>query len=135
MNVVVAAARSDHQHFDIARPWIEALVESGEAFSIPDAVAGSFLRIVTSRRIFPDPSPIEDAFAYLHALRGRHGHLLLAPGPVHLELLERVCREGDATGDLVPDAQIAALALEHGAEVVSFDRDFARFDAVRWSHP
>jgi toxin-antitoxin system PIN domain toxin len=135
VNVVVAAARGDHRHFGVARPWLEALVGSGDAFSIPDAVAGAFVRIVTSRRVFPEPSPIEDAFAYLRALRGQRGHLLLAPGPTHLELLERLCRDADATGDLVPDAQIAALALEHGAEVVSFDRDFARFEGLRWSRP
>jgi predicted nucleic acid-binding protein len=59
----------------------------------------------------------------------------VSPGPRHLELFESLCRSADAAGDLAPDAQIAAIAVEHGCEVVSFDRDFARFADVRWSRP
>ena len=57
------------------------------------------------------------------------------PGPMHLDLFESLCRTSDSTGDVTADAQLAAIAVEHGAEVVSFDRDFARFDDVRWSRP
>lgn len=81
------------------------------------------------------PTPAADAFAYLGALRDHPAHLLLAPGPDHLDLFERLCRASDATGDLAPDAQLAAIAVEHGAEIVSFDRDFARFVGVQWSRP
>ncbi|MDQ3608887.1 MAG: VapC toxin family PIN domain ribonuclease, partial [Actinomycetota bacterium] len=59
----------------------------------------------------------------------------VAPASSRLELFERMCREGDATGDLVPDAQLAALAIEFGAQLVSFDRDFARFPGLRWTVP
>lgn len=107
----------------------------GGAFSVPDLVAGSFLRLATNRRIFTVPTPLPDAFAYVRALRAQAGHVTLAPGSRHLELLERVCTESDAPGDLVPDAQLAALALEHGCELVSFDRGFARFASIRWSRP
>lgn len=57
------------------------------------------------------------------------------PGRRHLPLLEKLCRDGDARGDLVSDAVIAALAVEAGATVVTYDRDFARFSEVRWTTP
>ncbi len=135
VNVVLAAHRDDHPHFDPARRLLDALLRSGAPFSVPDLVAGAFIRLATDRRIFVAPTPPAAAFAYLRALRGQPAHLVLAPGPGHLDLFERLCREADATGDLAPDAQLAALAMEHGAQIVSFDRDFARFESVRWSRP
>ncbi len=132
---MLAAHRDDHPQFAQARPFLDGLATEGVAFSVPDLVAGAFLRLATNRRIFVRPTPLADAFSYLRALRAQAGHAVLAPGPRHLELLERVCTEGDAPGDLVPDAQLAALALEHGCELISFDRDFARFASIRWSRP
>lgn len=135
VNVVLAAHRDDHPLFEPARPWLDGLMRSGEPFSVTDLVAGSFIRLATNRRIFLKPTPTDDAFAYLRALRDQPGHLTLSPGPGHLDIFERLCRTSDATGDLAPDAQLGAIAVEHGGEVVSFDRDFARFAGVRWSRP
>jgi len=135
VNVVVGAAREDHAAWPVARPWLEGLRASGEAFGVPDAVWGSFIRMTTNRRVFPAPSSLEEAFRFVHAVSAQPGYVPVRPGPRHLELLERLCLEGDATGDLVPDAQLAALAVEHAAELVSFDRDFARFPGLRWTRP
>ncbi len=135
VNVVLGAHRDDHPQFEPARRWLDDLLQSGEPFSVPDLVAGSFIRLATNRRIFLVPTPAEDAFAYVRALRDQRAHLALSPGPGHLELFERLCVTSDATGDLAPDAQLAAIAVEHGAELVSFDRDFGRFAGVRWSRP
>lgn len=135
VNVVLAAHRRDHADFDRARRWLDELVGSGEPFSVIDLVAGSVVRLATNRTVFLPPTSVPDAFAYLRALRGQPSHLRLAPGARHLEIFERLCRDYDATGDLAPDAQLAAVAVEHGAEVVSFDRDFARFEGLRWSRP
>jgi len=135
VNVVLAAHRDDHPQFEPARGWLDGLLASSEGFSVIDLVAGSFVRLATNRRIFLTPTPIDDAFAYLKSLREQPGHVTLALGPGHLDLFESLCRASDATGDLAADAQLAAIAVEHGAEVVSFDRDFARFADVRWSRP
>lgn len=135
VNVVLATYRDDHPLFDPARAWLDRLLQAGARFSVIDLVAGSFVRLVTNRRIFFIPTPAQDAFAYLRALRAQPGHLTLVPGPRHLELFESLCVGSDANGDLAPDAQLAAIALEHGAEVISFDRDFSRFADVRWSRP
>lgn len=135
VNVVLAAHRDGHPHFDVAASWLERLLEQGGPFAVPDLVAGSFVRLATNRRIFQDPTTLDEAFAFLRALRAQPGHVALAPGPGHPELFERMCREGAVTGDLVPDAQLAALAVEHACELVSFDRDFARFPELRWTVP
>jgi toxin-antitoxin system PIN domain toxin len=135
VNVVLAAHRDDHPDFDLARTWLQEMLESGSPFSVVDLVAGAFLRIATNRRIFSVPTPVDHAFAYLKSLRGQPSHVMLAPGPEHLRLLEQLCGSADAAGDLVADAQLAAIAVEHGAELVSFDRDFARFEAVQWVQP
>lgn len=135
VNVVLAAHRDDHPQFERARPWMDGLLGSGEGYSVTDLIAGSFIRLATNRRVFTTPTPVAEAFSYLHVLRGQPGHLTLTPGPAHLDVFEGLCRDADATGDLAPDAQLAAIAVEHGAEVVSFDRDFARFADVRWSRP
>lgn len=135
VNVVLAAHRDDHPDFDLARRWLQEMLDSGAPFAVVDLVAGAFLRIATNRRIFSIPTPVDQAFAYLKSLRGQPSHVMLAPGPEHLMLIEELCRSADAAGDLVADAQLAAIAVEHAAELVSFDRDFARFEAVRWVQP
>jgi uncharacterized protein len=135
VNVVLAAHRDDHPHFELARTWLTEMLAMGSSFAVTDLVAGSFLRLATNRRIFAVPTPIPDAFAYLRALRAQPGHVLLVPGPRHLEPLEHQCASAEASGDLIPDAQLAAVAIEHACELVSFDRDFARFSEVRWIRP
>lgn len=86
---------------------------------------------MTNRRVFPVPMPRDRALAFVHAVRTQPHHIDLAPRPRHLALLQHVCAEADANGDLIPDAVLAAIALEHHCEVVTFDRDFARFPSVR----
>jgi toxin-antitoxin system PIN domain toxin len=135
VNVVVAAHRDDHPDYRVARDWLSGTLEAGLPFSVIDAVAGAFLRLVTNPRIFVEPTPLQIAFSYLTALRAQPTHVRLVPGPTHMSLLRDVCLAADARGDLVTDAQLAAVALEHAAHVVSFDRDFARFEQITWELP
>jgi toxin-antitoxin system PIN domain toxin len=135
VNVVLAAHRDDHPDFQLARPWLQQTVADESTFAVVDLVAGAFLRIATNRRIFSVPTPVDAAFAYLQALRAQPGHIMIAPGAQHLLLLEQLCHAAEASGDLIADAQLAAIAVEHAAEIVSFDRDFARFDALSWHKP
>jgi len=81
------------------------------------------------------PAPIESALAFAEALRGQPNALPLAPGPRHWGVFERLCRDAGVRGNLVPDAYLAALAIEHGAELVTADRDFERFPGLRWRMP
>lgn len=135
VNLMVAAHRREHTHFAVASRWINALRRSGEPFAVPTIVQVGFLRLTTSRRAFPKPTPQPLAFAYLRNLLASPGWTDIQPTPRHLDVLEALCRDGAAPGDLVPDAHLAALAVEHGGTVVSFDRDFARFEGLRWECP
>jgi toxin-antitoxin system PIN domain toxin len=130
VNVVLAAYREDHAHHRVLRPWFEGVLAGPEPFSVPLVVWGSFLRLTTSRRAFPVPTPRAEAFAFVEAVVAQPQHRRLEPGPRHVELLRQVCDEADATGELIPDAVIAAIALEHGCAVASLDRDFARFSSI-----
>lgn len=135
VNVVLAAHRADHPDHGAARPWLDGLLASGDQFGVPWTVWWSYLRLSSHPRIFSVPTPLSDALGYISALRTQPGHVPAEPGESHLDCLRAVCTEGEAAADLMPDAVLAALAFEHGAEVVSFDRDFARFPRLRWSRP
>lgn len=135
VNVVLAAHRDDHPHHEPVRAWFDAMLANGDRFAVPAAVWGSFLRLVTNRRVFDVPTPRTDAFAFAEAVCAQPGHLVVGPGPRHLPLLRRLCDEADAAGDLIADAALGAIALEHGAEVATLDRDFARFESVPYRRP
>lgn len=135
VSVVLAAHRHDHAHHRYVRAWLDSVLAGGPQFTVPLLVWASFLRLATNRRIFEVPTPRPDAFAFIGAVIAQPGHLMVAPGPRHLDLLRALCDEGDALGDLVPDAVIAAVAAEHSCEVVTLDRDFARFESVQHRRP
>jgi toxin-antitoxin system PIN domain toxin len=135
VNVVLAAHRQDHPHHATVRPWFDGLVRGDDRFSVPDVVWASFVRIATNRRIFHVPTSLEEAFEFLRSVRSQSGYVATTPGPRHLGVFETLCNEGDAMGDLAADAYLAALAVDQGAEVISLDRDFARFPGLRWRLP
>lgn len=135
VNVVIAVHREDHPQHVPVRGWFDGLIAEGSDFGVPLLVWASFLRLATNRRIFDVPTPIADAFAFLEAMVAQPGHVVAEPGGRHLALLRRLCEEAEATGDLVPDAVLGAVALEAGATVATLDRDFARFASVRHLRP
>ena len=134
VNVVVYAHRRDEAIHEAYRQWLEELVSGPEPFALSILVAVGFLRIVTNPRIFAAPTPLPVALATVETLRSRPNCRLLLPGPRHWSLVHRLCCEADARGKMVADAQHAALALEHGCELVSRDPDFERFArcGLRW---
>jgi uncharacterized protein len=135
VNIVLAAHRGDHPQHGPVRAWFDETVAGDEPFTVPDLVWASFLRLTTNRRIFEVPTPRALAFAFIEAACAQPHHLRLTPGPRHLTLLRDLCDEADATGDLVPDAVIGAVAVEYSCELVTLDRDFARFPSVRHFRP
>jgi toxin-antitoxin system PIN domain toxin len=135
VNVVLAAHRADHPDHATVRPWFDGLARGQEDFGVPTWVWASFLRLSTNRRAFPIPTPRADAFAFIEAVLAQPRHLRTEPGARHLALVRALCEESDAAGDLIPDAVLAAIAVEHGAVVATLDRDFARFSSVRHVRP
>jgi toxin-antitoxin system PIN domain toxin len=93
--------------------------------------AGRFRRLTTNARVFVRPDPIDAVVDYLDALLHPPGHLLRA-GATHWSRFTELCRHLQLRGNLVPDAHLAALAIEQGAELVTLDRGFGRYPHLRW---
>ena len=100
-----------------------------------ELVLSGFARVVTHPRVFDPPVPVAEALAFADALRGQPNAVIVPPGSDHWAIFERLCIAADARGNLVPDAYLAALAIESGSEWVTTDRDFSRFPGLRWRHP
>ncbi|MGL4178555.1 MAG: type II toxin-antitoxin system VapC family toxin [Dermatophilaceae bacterium] len=135
VNVVLALFRADHPHHEPVRRWFDQVLAAEGSFAVPVTVWASFLRLATNRRVFRVPAPLGECFAFVEAMTAQPGHLTMGPGPRHLAILRTLCVEADAVGDLVPDAVLGAVAVEHGMTVATLDRDFARFDSVRHVRP
>ena len=135
VNVLVYAFRSDSVGHERYRAWLEGVVNDESAFGISDIVASGFLRIVTHPRAFAHPSRIEAGLAFVEMLRARPNAVAIAHGDRHWRIFADLCRSVGARGNLVPDAYLAALAIESGSEWVTTDRDYSRFPGLRWRHP
>ena len=98
------------------------MVESETAYGMSELVLSGFVRVITNRRVFDPPMPTERALAAAESIRSRPNCVLVAPAPRHWEIFARLCRETNAKGNLVPDAYLAALAIESGSEWVTTDR-------------
>ena len=117
------------------REWLEEAIDTDEAFGISELVLSGFVRVVTHPRVFSPPEPVESALAFANGVRAAPNSVPVAPGGRHWSIFDRLCRESDARGNLVPDAYLAALAIESGSEWITTDRDYARFSGLRWRHP
>jgi len=113
----------------------ESVGGGGGALLVPSVVASGYLRLSTDRRVFRNPKRPCDALAFLDALLGAPSVSLSEPGARHWSLFRGLVEEHSLTGPDVPDAYIAALAMERGATLVSYDRGFARFRGLRWLNP
>ena len=131
-NVLVYAHRSDSSRHEPAEAELFRLADGAEPWAVPVFCLAEFLRVVTHPRIFGRPSSVEEACGALRALVATASARVLSPGPRFPALFVDSVREADARGNLVFDAQIAALLREHGVrEILSFDRDFERFPGLR----
>ncbi len=135
MNVVFYAHRAEYPQHSISRAWLEDLLSSGDSFAATDAVLSAVARLATNHRWIDNPSTLEEVFSLCKEIRGAPGWVDLSPGPHHWEIFERLCLGADARGDLVPDAFLAALAIENDCELISFDRGLRRFPGLRISPP
>ncbi|HEX6456530.1 MAG TPA: type II toxin-antitoxin system VapC family toxin [Solirubrobacterales bacterium] len=135
VNVLVYAHRQDLPQYDRFSAWFGAEVESGRSFALCDASLTGFLRIVTNGRVFTDPTPLEEALLSIEELREQAGAVHIGPGPRHWRIFTELCSAVGARANDIPDAYLAALAIESGSELVTADRGFGRFPGLRWSNP
>lgn len=106
-----------------------------KAFGVSDLGLSGFLRIVTHPRVFDPPSSWAQAYRFAAGVRSSPRAVPVQPGRRHWSIFERLGTEAGVRGNLVPDAFLAALAIESGCEWITTDRDFARFPGLRWRHP
>lgn len=117
------------------RDWLRVAVDSAEPVAVSELVLSSFVRITTNPRVISPPIPLAEALAFADALRARPGVVIVSTGERHWGIFEALCRDAGARGNLVTDAYLAALAIESGSELITTDRDFARFPGLAWRHP
>lgn len=128
VNVLVAASRSDHPHHDVARQWLEgalAAAAQGSPFTLMPMVLASMLRLVTSAKIFVQPTPMADAIAFLDALLAMPG-VRLASLKEEWPGLRKLCLDKLLAGNQLPDAWLASAVIQQAEHLVSFDRDFRK---------
>ena len=136
VNILVYAHRTREEFHDAYARWLTDVVESSEPFALSVLVAIGFLRIVTSARVYEEPTSLPTALAFIEELASQPRCRTVAPGPSHLAEVLGLCRAADTTGGAISDAQHAALAISEGATWVTRDADFARFvpHGLRWQH-
>lgn len=135
VNILVYAHRPEAPDHDRYRAWLDDARTAEEPLGLADLVLSGFLRIVTHPRIFRDPTPLGAALDFAEVVRAAPSCLTVTPGPRHWGIFSRLCRATDTRGNLVPDAYLAAVAMEHGATWYTADRGFSRFTGLRMRHP
>lgn len=135
VNVFVYAHREDVADHLAYRDYLEQQLDAASPFGVSQLVLSGFLRIVTHPKVFRTPTPLSLALAFADAVSGRPNCVIQVPGARHWKLFTGLCSATEATGNMIPDAYHAALAIETGSEWISSDRGFRRFPGLRWKHP
>ena len=135
VNLLVYAHRAELPQHERALRLIEELRRGEAPWAAPGEVLSGVLRLVTNPRVFRTPTPLDEALAFVRALVRSPSFVLLQPTSGHLERFLTLCQRSHATGKLVPDAWLAAIAMEHGCTWWSCDPDFARFEGLEWVNP
>jgi toxin-antitoxin system PIN domain toxin len=135
-NVMIYAHRRDAKRHPEYRDWLQAMINGPEPYAVADFAVTGMVRVVTDRRIYrEETTTIRDALAFASKIRDQPHATVVDPGARFWPLFNHLCLVAGASGKLVPDAYLAALAIEHGCEVISADKDFRRFPGLRWRHP
>jgi hypothetical protein len=135
VNVLVYAHRRDASQHEAYLEWLEDAVSGPSPYGLSDLVLSGFVRIVTHPRVFADPTPLSDALAFVRTIRDRENRVAVEPGPRHWEIFLDLCEKAGVRGNLVPDAYLAALAIESGTEWITSDGDFRRFPGLKVRNP
>ncbi|GAB3080436.1 type II toxin-antitoxin system VapC family toxin [Corynebacterium aquatimens] len=134
-NVLIYAVAEDSAHHRAALRWLEDALNGPQRVGFPWLSLLAFQRILTNPRIQSSPLSAAEASDYIDLWLRQDNAWVPQPGNGHAAILRRLTVESKAVGNLVPDAHLAALAVEYGTSVVSFDRDFAKFEGVTWLNP
>jgi hypothetical protein len=135
VNLLLYAYDTSSTHHERARLWLEERLSGVEAFGFAWATMLAFVRLVTNPRVFESPLRVDEALDIVDAWLAAPCATVLHAGPRHAVLLRQLLEPLGTAGNLTTDAHLAALALEHDAELCSADVDFSRFPGLRWFNP
>lgn len=134
-NLLIYAYDTGSAYHARSRAWVERTFSGAEAVGLPWHAITAFLRIITNKRLPGARFTMEEAVQIVDRWLAQPMVRTLVPGEQHWSLLRRLLIEGQASGALANDAQIAALTVEYGGVLHTADRDFARFPGLRWVNP
>ena len=135
VNVFVYAQREELPNHVSAKAWLEATLSGNRPVGIFEPTLVSCVRIVTNKRIFTTPTPIPIALAFINAVRSAPAVQVVVSSSESWSIFGQLCEGTPASGDDVPDAYLASIAIAHGADLVSTDKGFARFKTLAWRTP
>ncbi len=135
VNVLVYAHREDTANHLAYRQWLESVINGQASFGYSELVLSGFLRVVTHPKVFEIPSTLSSALRFTEQIRCLPNAVCLAPGSMHWKIFVECLEQIKATGNDIPDAYHAALAMEWSCEWVSADKGFKRFKGLRLRHP
>ena len=135
VNIYVTAFRVDTVRHGAYRAWLTDHLAGDEPVGVSEVVLSSFVCITTNHRVFPQPASLQEALAFCDSVLRSPTALPVRAGPRHWDLFTGLCVSGGATGNFVPDAYLAALALEQRATLVTDDRGMHRWPGVDILHP
>ena len=131
VNIYVYAFRTDTHRNTSAYEWLQDTINSPSDFGYCDLALSGFLRIVTHPKVFKNPDTVETALSFVEQIRTRPNAIPICPEERHWSIFRSLCLETQLKGNLIPDAWFAALAIEHGCEWVTVDRDYTRFPGLK----
>ena len=134
-NILLYAYDPSTSHHQAALDWLEEIFSAPEPVGLTWVTLLAFLRIGTSPRALENPLSVHEASAIIAEWLDRPMVTLLNPGERHWEILRQLMAKGQARGNLIMDAHLGALAIEHGATLATCDRDFARFPGLKFFNP
>jgi len=134
-NLLVFAVHEESHFHDKARDWLSAQLNGDRQIGVPWLSLGAFMRIITNPRIVREPLAPTETWKQVEDWLANDLVWTPAPTPRHAKILGDLIEHHHPRGNLITDAQLAAIAIEHGLEVCSADTDFARFTEVRWCNP
>jgi toxin-antitoxin system PIN domain toxin len=134
-NLLIYAVNQDAPSHRKAKLWLESVLSGQETVGFPWTVLLAFLRLTTKPGLFQRPLPLDSALDVVASWLDQTPATVVHPGPRHFLLLRGLLTPLGTGGNLTSDAHLAAIAIEHGAELYSADGDFARFQGLKWRNP
>jgi hypothetical protein len=134
-NLLIYAKVQGFPQHEAALAWLNSRLRGAAPVALPWPSVLSFLRLVTNRRIFHRPMPFADAWMQVEEWLDCTPVWIPAPGTGHRDVMAKLLKSCEGNANLIPDAHLAALAIEHGLTLCTADGDFARFKDLSWQNP